>query len=383
MAESLLEILTPITDEDFFARFHEREPLHIERLDAQHFASLIHPDDIEQLLSRGDQWIADIQITDANREVRVSDYCGDDQRVDPAAVRRLFLEGSTLVLNRAHVKVPAIADLCRAVTRRFVMRSQANVYFSPASQQGFNPHFDTHDVFILQVSGAKTFSFYQSDIELPYTDDTFDPSYCEAPVLQQQVTLSAGDTLYIPRGVVHDAVASGQSPSLHITLGVFPMMVRDLLQEAIQIAGEREVVLRKSVTGDTGFTEVRALLEQVLNDETCHQAHDRLMDEVALGGLATTNQALVSGPLTTESVVRVNRANLINTESHSGQLKLRLFGQILEFETDFAKAVGYLLTQDLLRVGDIPALDRDQQLALCIQLQSAGLLVVEASGYPP
>ncbi|MEM7256055.1 MAG: cupin domain-containing protein [Pseudomonadota bacterium] len=238
-------ILAPVTRDEFFARYWEQQPLHVERSDSRYFSHLVSVADIDQLLSTGKRSLADIQIADANRDVRVADYSDDNQRIDAAAVRRHYLEGSTIVLNGGQLKIASLAQLCRSVTQQFVMCSQANVYLSPASQQGFNPHFDTHDVFILQVSGRKAFRFYSSEIELPYTDDRFDPANCIEPQLQHEVTLNAGDTLYIPRGVVHDAVACGQQPSLHITLGVFAIMLRDLLQQIVQIAGENDVSLRR------------------------------------------------------------------------------------------------------------------------------------------
>jgi len=162
-------IFSPITHHEFFSTYWEKEPLHIQRKDSTYFADLVSIQDIDTLLSNTAQNFPDLQLADANRSISASDYRGSNQRIDAAAVRKLHLEGATVILSGAHMKVSALADLCRSVTSYFVMRSQSNVYLSPASQQGFNPHFDTHDVFILQAAGSKTFRFYTSDIELPYT----------------------------------------------------------------------------------------------------------------------------------------------------------------------------------------------------------------------
>jgi ribosomal protein L16 Arg81 hydroxylase len=33
--------------------------------------------------------------------------------------------------------------------------AQTNIYLSPPNAQGFGTHFDSHDVFVLQVAGSK------------------------------------------------------------------------------------------------------------------------------------------------------------------------------------------------------------------------------------
>ncbi|MEM7256056.1 MAG: hypothetical protein AAF404_01580 [Pseudomonadota bacterium] len=123
-----------------------------------------------------------------------------------------------------------------------------------------------------------------------------------------------------------------------------------------------------------------ALMSRVVNDQTCKDAASRLFDDIALGDLATDNNALRTGPLSLASTVVVNASNVINVEQQQGQLKLRLHGQILELDTAFAAAVEHILQQRTLRVGDIPELSDNQQLALCLQLQASGVLFIDALG---
>lgn len=369
-------ILSPLTQVDFFANYWESEPLHIERGDSHYFANLISVREIDALLSDTSQRYPELQLADANRAIAVSDYRGADQRVDAAAVRTLHNDGATVILTAAHLKIAGLADLCRTVTSQFMMRSQANVYLSPASQRGFSPHFDTHDVFVLQVSGSKTFRFYLSDIALPFSNDTFDPALCAGAKLQEQITVNAGDTLYIPRGVVHDAEACGDASSLHITLGVFPLVVRDLLQEIVQVAGERDEALRRSVLHDADLSTeaIAAFFDRCVDKDVLHIARSRLVDEIALGDMSATCQTLQNRPLKFDSVVQVSQRNVINTESKNDYIKIRLHGQILEFEGVFADAVQWLLANGNGRIADVPGLSHEQSLGLCTQLYVSGFL---------
>ena len=86
---------------------------------------------------------------------------------------------------------------------------------SSTRRNRFNAHYDSHDVFILQVAGSKTFNFYGGGTAQPYAHDDFEAARHPCGESQQSLLIEAGDTMSISRGVMHDAVA-GASSSLHI-----------------------------------------------------------------------------------------------------------------------------------------------------------------------
>ncbi|GMI57487.1 hypothetical protein ScalyP_jg11514 [Parmales sp. scaly parma] len=97
----------------------------------------------------------------------------------------------------------------------------ANLYLTPRGSQGFAPHYDDVDVFILQVEGEKRWRVYEPitpEEVLPRTSSTdFDMNSLPLPVLD--VVLKAGDMLYLPRGWIHQAVTDSSCPhSLHLTV---------------------------------------------------------------------------------------------------------------------------------------------------------------------
>jgi len=96
-----------------------------------------------------------------------------------------------------------------------------NAYLTPARSQGFAPHFDDIDAFILQVSGKKRWKLYNSVSEssvLPrYSSRDFSPEELSEPTFDN--ILESGDVLYLPRGVIHQA-ESLEENSLHVTISV-------------------------------------------------------------------------------------------------------------------------------------------------------------------
>ena len=74
----------------------------------------------------------------------------------------------------------------------------ANVYLTPPGTQGFAPHFDDVDVFILQLEGKKHWRLYEPKPEdrLPrFSSRNFTQNEIGDPCLE--TTLDAGDMLYV------------------------------------------------------------------------------------------------------------------------------------------------------------------------------------------
>ena len=60
------------------------------------------------------------------------------------------------MLNKLEGSLPSLIDLCRSMEREFSCRFQCNIYVTPGgSAQGLKTHYDTHDVFVLQIEGTK------------------------------------------------------------------------------------------------------------------------------------------------------------------------------------------------------------------------------------
>jgi len=215
-------VLTPLGVDAFFTDIWEQQHHHIKREKSSHFSELLSIADIETYLSTQEAYFPSVQAVHSERDIGHTEYTDDSKRVLPQSLAQLHRTGATLIVSDAQKRFPPLANLCRAVTGLLQMRCQTNVYLSPPGNQGFHSHYDTHDVFILQVSGTKTFRFYPSDVQLPFPDDVYDPEQNPHTNIVSEATLSAGDTLYIPRGLVHDAIAHQTESSLHVTLGVFP-----------------------------------------------------------------------------------------------------------------------------------------------------------------
>ena len=375
------KILQPLQQSEFFSRYWEKQPCHISRSKATHFSELLSLADIEELLVTRDLFFPAFQVIESGKTIPVSEFTGDNGRILPNRAMHHYHSGATLVLSQAHKSITTLGNLCRSVTKDLQMHCQANVYLSPAGCQGFDSHYDTHDVFILQVSGSKTFRFYPSDIELPFTNDTYDSELNPKGPVDEHINLNAGDTLYIPRGVVHDAIAENEDASLHITLGLFPHVLKDVLQEIVQTAAENDVDYRRSLllpeTNTTALLQqAKELFENALSEKNVATAVSRLKDKTAIAGTASHNKLLSPSAITDTSNIHLKQSSVLNIERVGEQVKLRVIGQVMHFTDPLAQAVETIVKQGSLQLIQLTSLEPDQRIALAEHLLYANVIEV-------
>lgn len=136
----------------------------------------------------------------------------------PERFAALLRDGYTLVLDAVDEIAPAIRDTAIALERLFHETVQVNLYTAWRDMQGFDIHWDDHDVLILQVYGRKKWRVYRGGREHPLHRDV-EPNTEPPAELHWDGELRDGDMLYLPRGWWHEAAGCGE-PTLHLTFGI-------------------------------------------------------------------------------------------------------------------------------------------------------------------
>ena len=153
-----------------------------------------------------------------------------------------FAAGATLVLQGLHRTWAPLAEFTRALVADLGHPVQVNAYVTPASARGFDPHYDVHDVFVIQVAGEKNWRIHPPVHQSPLRDQPWDARRAEVeqqagtkPEIEQ--TFRPGDVLYLPRGWIHSATALGGT-SIHLTIGVAALTRHDVLREVLARAAD-------------------------------------------------------------------------------------------------------------------------------------------------
>ena len=113
-----------------------------------------------------------------------------------------------------------LAELCRDAEKSFARPSASFLFLTPPETTTRDLHWDLFDVFILQLSGRRSWRLCPPVVELPIIGQEYTRySFGDGGQPLFETELNEGDVLYIPRGVLHEAYASS-SHSLHWTLGL-------------------------------------------------------------------------------------------------------------------------------------------------------------------
>jgi ribosomal protein L16 Arg81 hydroxylase len=239
-------MLHPVEPAHFFDTHWEREPLHVQRKDAAFYEKLLSIADLEQIIESPNSRYPTIQLS-KNGAYFPADVYSDDQQFGGARftgipnVQRIAAEyraGATIVLPALHRTWSPLRTLCGNIEAELDHVAHANAYLTPGNAAGFTPHYDTHEVLVLQIAGHKHWRIYEGPTELPHRKQPFTPSgyvLPSKPLLE--VTLSAGDLLYLPRGYIHTTTTSDRR-SAHITIGIAVYTWIDLASEMLQAAME-------------------------------------------------------------------------------------------------------------------------------------------------
>jgi ribosomal protein L16 Arg81 hydroxylase len=271
MTLTLADLLAPLTPEQFFAEYHDRKPLHLSGTPAK-FAAALSWRQINRLLDMTHIWSGQsLQLVMDGTPVPPEQYCGratsrDNQPVpqpEAARVRDWVRRGASLVLNDVDSLTPGMAAISQALEAAGLGKAQANVYISWQSHKAFPAHYDTHDVWAVQVEGEKAWNLWEGRAEWPIAHPVFrslGQAHHEAAKgrLRERVLMRPGDLLYLPRGWYHDALAEAPA-SVHIAYGAHAPLGMDLLNILLERA-LYDVEFRKPLPRQDGSAAARFAL---------------------------------------------------------------------------------------------------------------------------
>lgn len=261
------DLLAPVETETFFTRHWETEPLHIQRSESSYYEDLLTTADVEAAISCGGLRFPAIQLARDGgflppEAFTMNIRSGGDIFTGIPNLDRLRAEyqaGATISLPGFDRAWNPLGMLAAAIEEGFDHPVHTNVYITPGNAAGFTPHYDTHEVFALQISGSKRWKIHKPPLPLPHRSQPFDPrSYASSPPLLE-VDLAPGDLLYLPRGFVH-TTATSELASIHVTLGITVYTWVELLVEWAQLSRNRLSFRRSLPPGFAGHAEVRQSL---------------------------------------------------------------------------------------------------------------------------
>jgi ribosomal protein L16 Arg81 hydroxylase len=239
LSHSLAWLIYPFKVESFLDEKWANTHCHIHRNSPDYFGGLFGAKAVETVLEFMRPESSAVRLVRRNQTKDPGAYRFADGAIDLVRVRKDFADGYTIIINGLERYVPAIASLAHSLEIELNFETRINAYITPPNSQGFLPHFDDHDVLVLQTVGSKTWHVYENSDVRPrdlMRREAFASSDLEQPC---DFNLTAGDVLYVPRGRVHAAEADAAT-SIHLTVGIHAPTMLTLAMRALESLSLRD-----------------------------------------------------------------------------------------------------------------------------------------------
>jgi len=395
------QLIAPCSVDDFFQTYWETQPLYLSRHDSCFYQTVLSPEDIDFLL-QNKALLADynnFRLVDQGQKLSLEDWCDRHHKsqqyfINNDQLYELLHQGLTLTINGAHKKLPKLRQFCSALECELKFKLRTNLYITPPQARGLAPHYDEHDVLILQITGTKEWQLYHAPIELP--SHLRDPNIGRHQLGEPSLTvmLQPGDLLYIPRGIVHQAT-SQNATSIHASLGLYPTFAYELLEELVTLAQADPGFRRAIPHGFSSFDQQQAFYEQfqvlsqsLINntktEELVERKYERFRCDRKSEDQGRFTDLINLPQLTLESIVGRRPNILFKVETDATQVYLQFYQKKLTFPRFLEPSLNDLIQQSYLAVKEIGGLINDPgRLSLAKTLIQAGFLTIKENHSVP
>jgi len=287
MGEEAFEwMISPISVEDFYKNNWERKPMHLKRDEGDYYKSIFSTKAFEKLIRE--------QRVLYGKNLNVTSFDGKREdhdpegRVYPAVMWDYYNNGCSLRLLNPQTFHSRVWKLCATLQDHFQCMVGANVYLTPPGTQGFAPHWDDVDTFLLQLEGKKHWKVHETRVEeeklARHSSDNLEPD--DAGKVMMEFDMEPGHMLYMPRGTIHQGNCLPDQHSLHITISCYQLnswtdFLQKLLPEALNVAAQEDIEFRQGLPRDYLLTMGVANSEKAINRRNLFlEKTKKLMDKL-------------------------------------------------------------------------------------------------------
>lgn len=386
---ALAWLLAPVTVQTFLDELWGAAPHHIARNRSDYFDPLAGTATAEGLLEALRTEPSAVRLVRGPDHLTPEHYTLGDGTVDLPRVRAELDSGYTVICNNIEKYLRPMSTLTHGVEVELNFPTHVNAYLTPPASTGFLPHYDHHDVLVLQIQGSKTWYFYGEDPVPPHLMQQMhevDPAGLPEPT---SLRLAAGDTLYLPRGRVHSAETDSE-PSVHLTVGIHVPTVLTLLTHTLHMLSRRDDAVHTRLPArHLDDPRVRADLGTLIHDAlTAVESPAALADglDAMQDFLVRRARCPVVGQITdtvgihADTLVRKQQPLYSRVTTSADGVGLQFAQLIVSARPDHEAAMRFLSqSTEWFRVGELPGLTAAQQIELTRSLLMSGFLVRAAA----
>ncbi|ORV54694.1 cupin [Mycobacterium europaeum] len=384
-------MLHPVGVDTFLDEIWATSHHHIQRCRPGYFDKLLPgPSAVDVLLEHVQPEPSAMRLVKGGEDKDPASYRRADGGLDPVRVREGLAGGYTIVVNGVERYLRTIASLSHSIEVELNFPTRVNAYATPPKSTGFVPHYDPHDVLVLQIEGSKTWHLSDAAAVPPHEIQRRKGVGTAGLTSSTDVTLQPGDVLYLPRGQVHSA-ETGSEPSVHLTIGLHAPTVLTLLTHELHTLSLRDPRMHARLSprhlddasARAGLGElVRDSVRALEDPEILTESLDALADVLVRRGRCPP-VGRVSDTVGIDGRTLVAKYEpLYARVAHVDDRVVLRFAQLsVGAGADHEAAMLFLAgSTEPFRVGELPGLNNAQQIGLAQTLILNGFLIRLSNG---
>lgn len=216
-------LVSPVEPKKFFSKLWERKPLLVKRKCPEYNAGWFSTGELDSILRKNSLLFGEnIDVVTYSRTGKRETH-NPEGRAFASVIWDNYQQGCSVRLLNPQTYSSRCWKMLSTLQEFFGCFVGANVYLTPPGSQGFAPHYDDIEAFVLQLEGRKRWRLYDprtpNEVLPRFSSENFDQSELGECILD--TVLEPGDLLYFPRGVIHQAVTQDENHSLHITVSTY------------------------------------------------------------------------------------------------------------------------------------------------------------------
>ncbi|MEH2204486.1 MAG: cupin domain-containing protein [Nostoc sp.] len=393
-------LILPYTIEEFFQQFYEEKYLYIARNNEKYYDAILNSDDIDLFFQNKRLFSSELRVVKESEEIPAYKWSYDNSSIaDNDRLFVLFNQGHTIIVRAGDRSIFKLANYCSDLERELKIYLQFKIYISPANSRGFIPHIDDHDVLILQTTGTKIWRLYHSPVKLPCSEENpSSPNYAnkrykgeffhQVGIPQFEVELKPGDLLYIPRGLIHEALTT-DTASVHININLYPNYWFQLFQEVVELA-QAQPEFRRAIPNalmneadKIKFKErfrqlTHSLIDNLDVDELLERKFDKFLSSKRFDDQNRFKDSILLNKLNLNSILSRRKNLIYKIDRDEKNVYVKFYNKKLDFPRFFEPSLKLMFQDECFAVKDIGELITDEgKIELATKFIQEGFLKIE------
>ncbi len=238
MIATLAELVAPLSEREFLDLLRARRLAFCPAPGANRLQSLVDWETLRRAIEADDFRPKKLRVTHNTHPVPAAFYT-QSGKVDAGKLAGLMRQGVSLLVERINEDLPALGALCATIGAGLGEEVMAAAVMTDGGGGALELHYDSYDVVVLQIEGAKHWRVYPPTVRDPVRGMVKEaPPPPGEPIFDR--ALQTGELLLVPAGYWHQCDKAAER-SLHVSIAflaptgwhVVAALVPQLLTEGI------------------------------------------------------------------------------------------------------------------------------------------------------